>query len=131
MEIQRYLQEIFTMRIMRIVHHALPLSDHSIRHYVRRCDIRETTRFDTLAIIIPDRIFLVQLSNFVKKKRRDKNILSGIILFSCNDNHIFLLTNDDDNKLQRCISSQRKISWMFSLIISLSRIDFFFLEKVA
>lgn len=70
METQRYLQEIFTMRIMRIVHHVLPLSDYSIRHYVRRCDIRETTRFDTLAI--PDRIFLVQLSNFVKKKKEIK-----------------------------------------------------------
>lgn len=88
---------------MRIVDHVFLLSDHSIRYYVRRCDIKETTRFDTLAI--PDQIFL-QLSNFVKKKKkRDKNILSGIILFSCNDNHICLLTNDDDNKLQRCISS--------------------------
>lgn len=102
METQRYLQEIFTMRIMRIVDHVFLLSDHSIRYYVKRCDIKETTRFDTLAI--PDQIF-PQLSNFVKKKKRDKNILSGIILFSCNDNHICLLTNDDDNKLQRCISS--------------------------
>lgn len=50
METQRYLQKIFTMRIMRIVHHVLLLSDHTNRQYVRRCDIRETMRFDTLAI---------------------------------------------------------------------------------
>lgn len=68
METQRYLQKIFTMRIMRIVHHVLPLSGHTNRQYVKRCDIRETMRFDTLAI--PDRIFLVQLSNFVKKKKK-------------------------------------------------------------
>lgn len=67
METQRYLQEIFTMRIMRIVHHVLPLSDHSIRQCVRRCDVRETMRLDTLAI--PDGIFLVRLSNFCVKKK--------------------------------------------------------------
>lgn len=39
-----------------------------IDKYVRRCDIRETMRFDTLT----DRIFLVQLSNFVKKKKKEK-----------------------------------------------------------
>lgn len=58
METQRYLQKIFTMRIMRIVHYVLLLSDHTIRQYVRQCDIRETMRFDTFAI--PDRVFLVQ-----------------------------------------------------------------------
>lgn len=72
METQRYLQKIFTMRIMRIVHHVLLLSDHTNRQYVRRCDIRETMRFDTLAI--PNRIFLVQLLNFVKKRKERKNI---------------------------------------------------------